>query len=178
MEWDRIRWSSGGGGRSGGQYGMALSGIVWDGVAPYPTPYHFLQPTTSHHVLPTHTTSCNQEFYLSLRKKQRGGDTVPITSRQLESLIRLAEARARMVSRFTQTYSPRPAAAGIKQPNHTAEGACGRCAGTQRGGYPSGRDGCGRGASLLHQSSYRIPPHPILPAPFPPHPLPPNPTPS
>ncbi|KAL3929172.1 MAG: hypothetical protein SGPRY_002071 [Prymnesium sp.] len=37
-----------------------------------------------------------QDFFLSLRKKQRGGDTVPITSRQLESLIRLAEARARM----------------------------------------------------------------------------------
>ena len=37
-----------------------------------------------------------EDFYLQLRAKQRGGDTVPVTARQLESLIRLAEARARM----------------------------------------------------------------------------------
>ena len=37
-----------------------------------------------------------EDFYLQLRAKQRGGDSVPVTARQLESLIRLAEARARM----------------------------------------------------------------------------------
>ena len=37
-----------------------------------------------------------EDFYLQLRQKHRGGDSVPVTARQLESLIRLAEARARM----------------------------------------------------------------------------------
>ncbi|KAI8846976.1 MCM2/3/5 family-domain-containing protein [Chytridium lagenaria] len=36
-----------------------------------------------------------QEFYLNLRKTHRSGDGNPITTRQLESLIRLSEARAR-----------------------------------------------------------------------------------
>lgn len=44
-----------------------------------------------------------QDFYISLRKKQRGGDSVPVTTRQLESLIRLAEARARMELREVVT---------------------------------------------------------------------------
>lgn len=37
-----------------------------------------------------------QEFYVSLRSKAKGNSPVPITARQLESLIRLAEASARM----------------------------------------------------------------------------------
>jgi DNA helicase MCM8 len=37
-----------------------------------------------------------QQFYLSLRQKHKGIDGAPITTRQLESLIRLAEARAKM----------------------------------------------------------------------------------
>jgi DNA helicase MCM8 len=37
-----------------------------------------------------------QTFYLSLREKHRSGDSTPITTRQLESLIRLSEARAKM----------------------------------------------------------------------------------
>jgi len=37
-----------------------------------------------------------QEFYLELRKKHREGNTTPITMRQLEFLVRLAEARAKM----------------------------------------------------------------------------------
>ncbi|KAI9209157.1 MCM2/3/5 family-domain-containing protein [Polychytrium aggregatum] len=36
-----------------------------------------------------------QEFYLTLRRKHRSIDSTPITTRQLESMIRLAEARAR-----------------------------------------------------------------------------------
>ncbi|NWU98785.1 MCM8 helicase, partial [Upupa epops] len=37
-----------------------------------------------------------QEFYLELRKQNQGADSTPITTRQLESLIRLTEARARL----------------------------------------------------------------------------------
>jgi len=36
-----------------------------------------------------------QSFYISLRKKHRANDSTPITTRQLESLIRLSEARAK-----------------------------------------------------------------------------------
>lgn len=41
--------------------------------------------------------SCLQSFYLSLRASSCGGvsSNLPITARQLESLVRLAEARAR-----------------------------------------------------------------------------------
>ncbi|KAI8868876.1 MCM-domain-containing protein [Ramicandelaber brevisporus] len=37
-----------------------------------------------------------QNFYLELRSKYRGENTTPITTRQLESLIRLSEARAKI----------------------------------------------------------------------------------
>ncbi|XP_014673549.1 PREDICTED: DNA helicase MCM8-like isoform X2 [Priapulus caudatus] len=37
-----------------------------------------------------------QEFYLELRRRHQSHDTTPITTRQLESLIRLTEARARL----------------------------------------------------------------------------------
>jgi DNA helicase MCM8 len=36
-----------------------------------------------------------QEFYMELRQKHRSGEGTPITTRQLESMIRLSEARAR-----------------------------------------------------------------------------------
>lgn len=46
-----------------------------------------------------------QEFYLTLRKgaAEQSADTTPITTRQLESLIRLSEARARAVMRTVVT---------------------------------------------------------------------------
>lgn len=46
-----------------------------------------------------------QEFYLTLRKgaHEQAADTTPITTRQLESLIRLSEARARAVMRSVVT---------------------------------------------------------------------------
>ena len=49
-----------------------------------------------HPVLSDAARDVIDEFYMQLRNKQRGGDSVPVTARQLESLIRLAEARARM----------------------------------------------------------------------------------
>ena len=43
------------------------------------------------------------KFYLELRTKHQGIDSTPITTRQIESLIRLAEARARMELREVVT---------------------------------------------------------------------------
>lgn len=37
-----------------------------------------------------------QKFYLKLRDHSTSADSTPITARQLESLVRLAEARARV----------------------------------------------------------------------------------
>lgn len=37
-----------------------------------------------------------QEFYLKLRRENKTPEGTPITTRQLESLIRLAEARAKL----------------------------------------------------------------------------------
>lgn len=44
-----------------------------------------------------------RSFYLKLRSQHRSPDTTPITTRQLESLIRLAEARARSELREVAT---------------------------------------------------------------------------
>ncbi|XP_064411395.1 DNA helicase MCM8 [Latimeria chalumnae] len=46
-----------------------------------------------------------QEFYLELRRQNQGPDSTPITTRQLESLIRLTEARARLELREKSTRS-------------------------------------------------------------------------
>lgn len=37
-----------------------------------------------------------QQFYLKLRDRNTSADGTPITARQLESLVRLAQARARV----------------------------------------------------------------------------------
>uniref|UniRef100_A0A8B9PKA5 DNA helicase MCM8 n=1 Tax=Apteryx owenii TaxID=8824 RepID=A0A8B9PKA5_APTOW len=44
-----------------------------------------------------------QGFYLELRKQKQGADSTPITTRQLESLIRLTEARSRLELREKST---------------------------------------------------------------------------
>ncbi|XP_006822145.1 DNA helicase MCM8-like [Saccoglossus kowalevskii] len=44
-----------------------------------------------------------QKFYLELRRQRQGPDSTPITTRQLESLIRLTEARARLELREKAT---------------------------------------------------------------------------
>ncbi|XP_018585143.1 DNA helicase MCM8 [Scleropages formosus] len=46
-----------------------------------------------------------QEFYLELRKQNQSANSTPITTRQLESLIRLTEARARLELREEATKS-------------------------------------------------------------------------
>uniref|UniRef100_A0A3Q1EVT5 DNA helicase MCM8 n=1 Tax=Acanthochromis polyacanthus TaxID=80966 RepID=A0A3Q1EVT5_9TELE len=46
-----------------------------------------------------------QDFYLSLRSQAHSVDATPITTRQLESLIRLTEARAKLELRETATKS-------------------------------------------------------------------------
>eukprot|EP00112_Aurelia_sp_Birch-Aquarium-sp1_P024736 Seg796.9 transcript_id=Seg796.9/GoldUCD/mRNA.D3Y31 product="DNA helicase MCM8" protein_id=Seg796.9/GoldUCD/D3Y31 len=44
-----------------------------------------------------------QDFYLMLRRQYRGPDSTPVTTRQLESLIRLTEARAKLELREEAT---------------------------------------------------------------------------
>lgn len=53
---------------------------------------------------PTLTLSgAARQFYLDLRTRHQSPDSTPITTRQIESLIRLAEARARIELRETVT---------------------------------------------------------------------------
>lgn len=46
--------------------------------------------------MPSPAADSLQKFYLDLRKQSDSADGTPITARQLESLVRLAEARARV----------------------------------------------------------------------------------
>ena len=46
-----------------------------------------------------------QRLYLKIRNESRNGDAIPITTRQLESLVRLAQARARSELRDKVTES-------------------------------------------------------------------------
>ncbi|XP_029449349.1 DNA helicase MCM8-like isoform X2 [Rhinatrema bivittatum] len=56
-----------------------------------------------HPTLSPESAQVLQDFYLSLRKQNQGIDGTPITTRQLESLIRLTEARARLELREKST---------------------------------------------------------------------------
>ncbi|TFG35081.1 minichromosome maintenance protein MCM [Candidatus Thorarchaeota archaeon] len=51
-----------------------------------------------------------ENFYVDLRKSAEGGAAVPITARQLESLVRLSEARAKMALRSKVTKDDAQAA--------------------------------------------------------------------
>jgi replicative DNA helicase Mcm len=56
-----------------------------------------------------------ENFYVDLRKSAEGGAPVPITARQLESLVRLAEARARMALRSNVTKEDAQAAVRLME---------------------------------------------------------------
>ena len=56
-----------------------------------------------HPQLTPEAASVLQQFYLDLRKKNRAQDSTPITTRQIESLVRLSEARAKLELRETVT---------------------------------------------------------------------------
>ncbi|MBN2229900.1 MAG: minichromosome maintenance protein MCM [Candidatus Thorarchaeota archaeon] len=56
-----------------------------------------------------------ENFYVGLRKSAEGGAAVPITARQLESLVRLAEARARMALRPKVTKEDAQAAVRLME---------------------------------------------------------------
>ncbi|AWP14594.1 putative DNA helicase MCM8 [Scophthalmus maximus] len=58
-----------------------------------------------HPLLSPEAAQIIQDFYLSLRSQGHTADATPITTRQLESLIRLTEARARLDLRETATKS-------------------------------------------------------------------------
>ncbi|XP_028983388.1 DNA helicase MCM8 [Betta splendens] len=58
-----------------------------------------------HPTLSAEAAQTLQDFYLSLRSQAHSADATPITTRQLESLIRLTEARARLELRETATKS-------------------------------------------------------------------------
>lgn len=59
-----------------------------------------------------------QRFYLTLRTKYRSNDSTPITTRQLESMIRLAEARARSELREHVTEQDAVEVPHYLQPGH------------------------------------------------------------
>ncbi|XP_062863189.1 DNA helicase MCM8 [Trichomycterus rosablanca] len=61
---------------------------------------HYVHPTLS-----VEAAQVLQDFYLELRKQNQSADSTPITTRQLESLIRLTEARARLELREKATQS-------------------------------------------------------------------------
>jgi replicative DNA helicase Mcm len=73
---------------------------------------------SNRYVLPRLTSEASEvieNFYVSLRKSAEGGAPVPITARQLESLVRLAEARARMALRSNVTKEDAQAAVRLME---------------------------------------------------------------
>jgi replicative DNA helicase Mcm len=81
-----------------------------------PVPPGFLKKYISYanrYVIPQLTVEAVEEienFYVDFRKTAEGGQTVPITARQLESLVRLSEARAKMALRSQVTREDAKAA--------------------------------------------------------------------
>ena len=73
-----------------------------------------------------------------LRSKQRGGDSVPVTTRQLESLIRLAEARARMDLREEVTREDAQDAVAVVRETIIFDTLTDLIGGTEGLGGPSG----------------------------------------
>ncbi|XP_043991966.1 DNA helicase MCM8 [Gambusia affinis] len=65
-----------------------------------------------------------QDFYLSLRSQAHSADATPITTRQLESLIRLTEARAKLELRELATQSDAEDVVEIMK--HRVRGLCSR----------------------------------------------------
>ena len=75
-------------------------------------------PIPTHHAIPFGcrlsgaAASVLQHFYLQLREHSQVADGTPVTARQLESLIRLAEARAKMELREEVTAQDAQASKG------------------------------------------------------------------
>ncbi|MHA1480689.1 MAG: minichromosome maintenance protein MCM, partial [Candidatus Thorarchaeota archaeon] len=70
------------------------------------------------YVIPQLTVEASEvieNFYVDLRKSAEGGAPVPITARQLEALVRLSEARARMALRAKVTKEDAEAAVNLME---------------------------------------------------------------
>ena len=70
------------------------------------------------YVIPQLTVEASEvieNFYVDLRKSAEGGAPVPITARQLEALVRLSEARARMALRSKVTKEDAQAAVHLME---------------------------------------------------------------
>ncbi|MHA1637954.1 MAG: minichromosome maintenance protein MCM [Candidatus Thorarchaeota archaeon] len=65
--------------------------------------------------LTVEATEVIENFYVDLRKSAEGGAPVPITARQLEALVRLSEARARMALRSKVTKEDAQAAVHLME---------------------------------------------------------------
>ncbi|KAI8601155.1 minichromosome maintenance complex component 8 [Dissophora ornata] len=86
-----------------------------------------------------------QEFYLMLRARHRSPDGTPVTTRQLESLIRMAEAKARMELR--EVVTRRDAMDVIEIMTFSLQDAFGP-AQPQGPNQSQGQSGRGKGASI------------------------------
>ncbi|KAG0254348.1 DNA replication licensing factor mcm8 [Mortierella polycephala] len=84
-----------------------------------------------------------QDFYLMLRAKHRSPDGTPVTTRQLESLIRMAEAKARMELR--EVVTRRDAMDVIEIMTFSLQDTF---SSAQPQGLSQGQSGRGKGASL------------------------------
>ncbi|KAG0046935.1 DNA replication licensing factor mcm8 [Gryganskiella cystojenkinii] len=87
-----------------------------------------------------------QDFYLMMRTKHRSPDGTPVTTRQLESMIRMAEAKARMEMRDTVTR--RDAMDVIEIITFSLQDAFTPTNGNGPAGQREGQSGRGRSASL------------------------------